>query len=93
MFMLCSVTGQGLKLSVISHDWDLETDDVVTCHNILEHVWLDACLLSSIFDRHLHVFEELWLSCQSFDYSWRTLSEANIIISSSLLLRGDREIA
>lgn len=60
MLVLSSVAGKCFELAVVSSDWDLESNDIITCHDVLEHLRLDSSFGGSVINHLLDIFQELW---------------------------------
>ena len=62
MLVLSAIAGQGIYLSIVSPDGNLEAEDFVTGHHVGQHVIADICLLGCLIDKQLHTLEESWIT-------------------------------
>ena len=56
------VASDSLQLSIVSSEWDVESDKVLASLDEIEFLGGDAGLLSSFVVEKLDLFEETWLS-------------------------------
>jgi len=55
MLMLCPVASERLDCAIVPFYWNLEPQDIVTCHDVLQHVWSNVCLGGSLVYIELHL--------------------------------------
>merc|ERR1740130_1490464 len=71
MFMLGTITSEHFDFTVISFNWNLESENVVASHDVLEHILINVSFLSGFVNEHLNLLQESWLVLPClFGHSW-----------------------
>jgi hypothetical protein len=86
MLVLCTVARKRLDFTGVTLDWDLETKNVITSHEILEQIWRNRCSGRRPVHKELYLLQEprlslfvLVLKLNSANVSsWKVVSLAGI---------------
>ena len=82
MFVLGPITSENLDLSVVSSNRNLETQNMITRHNVFEHIFRDISHGGCLVDKELNVLEEpglLFLSARLLESMLLSLEENGCI--------------